>query len=720
MSPDDLRRVLRLAPHLSFSPHPPSGAAFLVGERERHAVRNADVARVIAAASGGRDAAQIVDACSDTVPAGRVMQILARLEEQGVLVEAAAGEPAHLAFAAGLRIPHVRARVEVVPATEDGEAARAMAAALSGAGFEVAPTEEGTRVIVATDYLSPRCVEAGRAARRAGRPFFLVKPGGLRPFVGPLFTGGEGEPCPDCLSHALREQRPVEQLLQRAAPGRDWPSPPAAALPASLAAAAGLAAVRLRTALSLPGPGSMSGRLWTLDLARFELEEHRVRRRPQCPSCGDPGLQARIGERPVTLAPAPIAFSADGGFRREPPDATFARLRHLVSPVLGPVTHLHPMPGRHTDAHPVFSAGYLAVPRGDAAGDAFDRPCAGKGTTASQARASALAEAIERSSGLYRGDEAVTFASAAELGEAAILPGQLQLFSAAQEARGAPAPPRLPEGARIAWTPAWSLADGARRYVPLACCYSEAPLDTGAVYCRPSSNGSAAGNCLEEAVLQGLFELVERDAAAIWWYARARRPGAPVPPSSAPVLEAQRAVYEALGWSLWALDLTHDVGLPVVVAVAVHAGTDRFALGFGCHSDADLALRRALSELHQVFDPGRAVPSPWDGMAASELPYLWPDPAARPAERAPAPRGRDLKDHVEAWVARLRALGLDTIVVDKTRPDMGLHVAQVLVPGLRHVWPRFAPGRLTTVPVALGWIPRPLSEEELNPSPLLI
>jgi ribosomal protein S12 methylthiotransferase accessory factor len=37
------------------------------------------------------------------------------------------------------------------------------------------------------------------------------------------------------------------------------------------------------------------------------------------------------------------------------------------------------------------------------------------------------------------------------------------------------------------------------------------------------------------------------------------------------------------------------------------------------------------------------------------------------------------------------------------------------VPGLRHFWPRFAPGRLYDVPVRLGWIARPLAEDELNP-----
>jgi len=39
-----------------------------------------------------------------------------------------------------------------------------------------------------------------------------------------------------------------------------------------------------------------------------------------------------------------------------------------------------------------------------------------------------------------------------------------------------------------------------------------------------TSNGCAAGNTREEAILQGFLELVERDAAAIWWYGEIRRP----------------------------------------------------------------------------------------------------------------------------------------------------------------------------------------------------
>ena len=64
--------------------------------------------------------------------------------------------------------------------------------------------------------------------------------------------------------------------------------------------------------------------------------------------------------------------------------------------------------------------------------------------------------------------------------------------------------------------------------------------------------------------------------------------------------------------------------------------------------------------------------------------------------------------------------GLETLVLDLTRPDIGLAVVKVIVPGLRHFWKRLAPGRLYEVPVNMGWLKTPLKEEELNSIALFI
>jgi oxazoline/thiazoline synthase len=45
---------------------------------------------------------------------------------------------------------------------------------------------------------------------------------------------------------------------------------------------------------------------------------------------------------------------------------------------------------------------------------------------------------------------------------------------------------------------------------------------------------------------------------------------------------------------------------------------------------------------------------------------------------------------------------------------------KVIVPGLRHFWARFGPGRLYTVPVAMGRLRDPIPEDALNPVPMFL
>jgi ribosomal protein S12 methylthiotransferase accessory factor YcaO len=73
-----------------------------------------------------------------------------------------------------------------------------------------------------------------------------------------------------------------------------------------------------------------------------------------------------------------------------------------------------------------------------------------------------------------------------------------------------------------------------------------------------------------------------------------------------------------------------------------------------------------------------------------------------------------------ALARTLAAAGSDLLVLDQTRPDVGLPVVKVLAPGLRPFWARFAPGRLFDVPVRLGRLTEPTPYEGLNPFPMFL
>jgi len=97
-----------------------------------------------------------------------------------------------------------------------------------------------------------------------------------------------------------------------------------------------------------------------------------------------------------------------------------------------------------------------------------------------------------------------------------------------------------------------------------------------------------------------------------------------------------------------------------------------------------------------------------------------------PCLNAPACRHQDFAQRHSNDLLRDLALCREVIerrgmqMLDQTRRDVGLPVAKVLVPGLRHFWARFGAGRLYDVPVEMGWLRRPLTEDELNPIPIFI
>ncbi len=604
-------------------------------------------------------------------------------------------------------------------------------------------------MVLVDDYLSPELADLDRRFRSCGRPWLLVRPRGEVPWIGPLFRPSES-PCWQCLAACLRPNLAVELHLARRRGGATAPRAP---LPATGASVDFVLALALDRALDhLAGADSgLAGRLLSVDLASGDISEHRVGGPPDCRLCGR-GAQRPAGPAAVLPAPRPKRSTRDGGHRALPPEETLARIESALSPITGVVHSLRRRQvGRSGVAH-VFSAAH-AIPRSYASWHPLHRRLrarsAGKGMLETQARVSAAAEAIERYAGIFRGDEPRQRAAFRDLGEAAVHPNACMLFSDRQyRGRGrAGGSPRVPEplgrDRAIDWTPLWSLTEQRFKLLPTACCYFDVPATAGASSCLADSNGNAAGNNVEEAVLQGFLELVERDAAALWWYSRARRPAIDLAAFEQPFFDRLARFLESLGRELWALDLTSDFGIPVVVAISRKAArrplsdlaSGELMMGFGAHPAPEIAVGRALSELCQFLPhrPGgsSAVSPRWPaggaparaGRPATADP-AWLAPHPEPLPRTPGSwdswSSDDLAQDVRTCVGLARDKGLEVLVLDQTRWDTPLAVVKVVVPGLRPWWARFAPGRLYDVPVDLGWVTEPPREDRLNPAHLFL
>jgi ribosomal protein S12 methylthiotransferase accessory factor len=451
----------------------------------------------------------------------------------------------------------------------------------------------------------------------------------------------------------------------------------------------------------------------------------------------------------IVLTPSDSGHPSEGGFRTQLPGQTLARLIHHVSPYLGAVSSLRPLASYDNGLTYSYAAGHNFAMYADNM-DQLRRnlrgQSGGKGRSDVQARVSGLCEAIERYCGVWRGDGTVTRAAYEQLDpECAVHPDELLTFSPAQfamrdEWNSDPAhrlhrvPERFDVSRPIDWSAAWSLTHDRLRQVPSGYAWYGHPDTAEHPYCYSDSNGNASGNTLEEAILQGYGEVIERDAVALWWYNRIPRPGFDLDSLQDPYVTALRAHYRQLGRSLWLLDITADLGFPVMVGVSHREGHpfEDVIVGFGAHVDPRIAAIRALTEVSQFLPTVEARDS--DGMTIystdepatiawlrdtkiADEPWLRPAPGQplRTVADYPVPPAANLAAVVGACVDRAAEAGLEVIVLNQTRPDIELNVVKVMVPGMRHFWRRLGAGRLYDVPVRLGWLDRPLAEDELNP-----
>jgi oxazoline/thiazoline synthase len=694
------------------------------------------------AIGAGKSFGQIVHELTKRFPADKIAEAVNRLVERRYIVtkgKSSAGATA--AYWANLGLAPVAAhenlrncRVRLQAINVKG--AKQLGAALRKLGVRVVKGSADLTVILVNDYFETRLAELNRKHLSDRSRWLLVQPSGIFPLVGPVFSPGKGA-CWSCLADRMKRNREVKAMLERKQARRIAVSP----LADDTVGQSGiqLAALEIAKAIATDFRTDLREHILSLDLLGSTIAKHYVATRPQCPDCGEKKLRdPRRAPAPVKLAAGANLIETSGGFRTMPSRMTVARFRKHVSPLTGVVSRLEPI-----DADLPLNTNYFAMHNFSAPAETVDQlreglsgGSFGKGSTAEQGEASALMEAIERYCGIFQGDEIRVARRFADFpaGEA-IPPNDVLLFSDKQY-RGelqstmgqdvTPTPPPFDPSAKIEWSPVWSLRDECFKYLPTSLLYFFHAGGSAAGHIHADSNGCAAGNTIEEAIVQGFLELVERDSYAIWWYNRLERPELDLGQFDDPYVRDLKNQLADTGRRLWVLDITSDLGVPSFVALS-HAkqdGHDFVEYGSGSHFNARVALLRALTEVNQFLSIGlmgarNAAPSSHEGITPF---YLRDHPYLTPNGHAPVGPGRDSnfgrldkREQVMACVNLVKRQGLDFLVLDQTRPDIQVPVVRVIVPGLRHFYRRFAPGRLYDVPIKLGLRDRPLSENELNP-----
>jgi YcaO-like protein with predicted kinase domain len=256
----------------------------------------------------------------------------------------------------------------------------------------------------------------------------------------------------------------------------------------------------------------------------------------------------------------------------------------------------------------------------------------------------------------------------------------------------------------LPWVEGFNLIDGTTAWLPFELVHTNytlpARLSSGTF--NATSNGLASGNTLMEAVLHGIYEIVERDATALWALGdpgrRAKRYldlDSVDNPDNCDLLE--RFSSAGVGVAVW--ETTSDLGMPAFTCAIVDRQEHRLhpshsASGMGCHLDRRVALSRALTEAAQSRltvtagsrddVPSSAYPRFTGNDSAGEIRELL---ARGGGERCfgdvPSYDHETLHEDFEWVVERLTSAGLDEImVVNLERSDLGIPVVRVVIPGL--------------------------------------
>ena len=320
----------------------------------------------------------------------------------------------------------------------------------------------------------------------------------------------------------------------------------------------------------------------------------------------------------------------------------------------------------------------------------------GKGVDLAAAKASAFMEAAERQQA-ERIALPLRVACISDLGPTACVIDVGRLPKAIG--------PPLDEKRPLLWVPGVDLLqpEGNPTWVPYEVVHTDwsVPPQPATGSLAASANGLASGNHVVEAVVHGLCEVIERDAVSVLSYSGesavdARRVDLSTVDDPACLELLQR--FERAGVDVAVWDATSDVEVAAFIALIVDKGTPHFmslyaARGSGCHPSRGVALVRALTEAAQSrlsFIAGSRddmLRPEYEKISSPEMAdhtlQVMAKPKRRPFTAARNHEAPSVEGDLEQVLASLRGAGFDSAVVaDLRRPEYGIPVVRVLVPGL--------------------------------------
>jgi ribosomal protein S12 methylthiotransferase accessory factor len=422
------------------------------------------------------------------------------------------------------------------------------------------------------------------------------------------------------------------------------------------------------------------------------------------------------------------------------PYETLEKGMKLISRRVGIIKNLANIPTQIGDL-PNYSFGILPANTSVFYKHKFGGRAGGASRRMEDALAATIGETIERYCAIFYNKENFIFSNYLSLKEEAIHPDEWALFSESQYMqKDFPFSP-FTEKSKIYWVRGFSLIHNKFKLVPARFVYLALINDDKNIG-YPTSTGLAGGNTLEEAILIGLYEVIERDAFVIFWLNRL-----PMPILDIENIDLPLKVNKNNGFWRF-INITTDVGIPVIFGINI--GPFQFGTAVGVGAASRLAPKEAL--LKVILEISQARPylryefsrkPDWKpakdfsnitsfedhALVYSKCPelmekafsfFIKSNKKKKPIKEMPNLETKTPLGNIKKLLEILNSAGYDVIVVNLTTPDIediGLHVVRVIVPGFiplhgNHLYPFLGGKRLYEVPKKLGY-----NSQKLNPYP---
>ena len=221
----------------------------------------------------------------------------------------------------------------------------------------------------------------------------------------------------------------------------------------------------------------------------------------------------------------------------------------------------------------------------------------GKGISKDHAKASAMMEGFERYSAEKQDSDETLIATIGEIAEKGnyIDPKSLNLGQELEK--------KDLTGFNLEWSLAHDIISDDDYYIPSNAVYHPYLHDNSIDgLFKSNTNGLASGNVLDEAILHGIFEVIERDAWSIFELTHKNYAQIDLDSIESNIVNDTVDKFESQGIKIKLMDFTADINIPTIAASAddtITRDAGLLTLGMGTHLDPEVAILRALTEVAQ-------------------------------------------------------------------------------------------------------------------------